>query len=359
MSLFVGRMSHRQQREVVAEATLGHVVSRHSKLADRCFRCGGHQKECRCTASSATLTRAIWAADTIGKRLGFAPESRVTACGETLSAAIWRFQHKSAYELQGPVVEDTNVVSMAISGSHHHTYFADGRQKWSRAHPPFHMNMVVAGERPRGVFTSERPFSYLHVYVPQAMVERVAVESGAEAGRTVTLIDPMCSRDPFVESICRQLIREMTCDDGCSKMMIESLAQQLVVCLIRQHSSLSGSKALAERSGPGYRDWRLRRAIEYLDAHLSEDVGLNEVAKVVGLSTARVAALFREGTGEPPRRWLMNRRFARACELLGNPSISITDIAHGCGFASSQHLATVTRRRLATTPTAYRRQLLN
>lgn len=113
----------------------------------------------------------------------------------------------------------------------------------------------------------------------------------------------------------------------------------------------------AENSGPGYRDWRLRRAIEYLEAHLFDDVGLTELAKVVDLSTARLAALFREGTGEPPHRWLMNRRFARALELLGDPSLSISEIAYQCGFASSQHLATVTRRQLAMTPTDYRRQL--
>ena len=56
---------------------------------------------------------------------------------------------------------------------------------------------------------------------------------------------------------------------------------------------------------------------------------------------------------------LMNRRLARACELLANTSLSVGEIAHRCGFASSQHLAAVTRRRLATTPTAYRRQILS
>ncbi len=248
---------------------------------------------------------------------------------------------------------------MSVSGRHHHTYFANGRQKWSRMHAAFHMNIVAAGEQPRGVFNSEHPFTYLHVYMPHTMVERLAMQSGAiERGRKVVLVDPMCSRDPSVEVICRQILREMTMGDGCSRMMFESLGQQLAVRLIRRHSTVSGSAVFAENRGPGYRDWRLRRAIEYLEAHLSDDVGLTEVANVVGLSTARLAALFREGTGEPPHRWLMNRRFARALELLGERSLSISEIAYQCGFASSQHLATVTRRKLAITPTEYRRQLL-
>lgn len=303
---------------------------------------------------------AMPTADRIARRLNLLPEQRITAFSESLAAAIWSFPKESRYELQGPAIADADLVSVALSGHHHHTYFADGRLKWSRPHPAFHMNMVVAGEQPRGVFKSDNPFSYLHVYVPHAMVERLAVESGAiTSGGTVTLIDPMCSRDPFVESISRQIAREMRCADGCSKMMMDSLGQQLVIRLIRQHSSLSGSDAFVANRARGYRDWRLRRAIEYLEDHLSDDVGLHEVAEVVGLSAARVTALFREGTGDPPHRWLMNRRFARACELLSHPSLSITEIAHRCGFASSQHLAAVTRRRLATTPTAYRQQLFS
>ena len=304
-------------------------------------------------------SRGVLTPDDVAAPLGFAPERRITAFGGSLSAAIWRFQNKSLYELKNCANQDTDIVGMAITGRHQHTYFGDGRLKWSRAVRAFHMNLVVAEEQPRGIFTSEQPFTYLHVYVPHVMVERVAVESGAMNAATVTLIDPMGSPDPFAESICRQMIREMGRGDDSSRMMIDVLGQQLVIHLVRRHSSVSGSKAFADKSGPGYRDWRLRNAIDYLEAHLADDIGLDDVAAVVGLSTAHLVDLFRQGTGDPPHRWLMNRRLARACELLANPSISVTEIAYRCGFASSQHLAAVTRRRLATTPTAYRRQLLS
>lgn len=290
---------------------------------------------------------------------GLAPAERITASSGTLSAAIWKFGDAPVYELRGPAVENTDLISIPISGHHHHTYFANGRRKWSRAHPPFHMNIVVAGEEPRGIFQSERPFSYLHVYLPHAMIERVAVESGAiRAGRTVTLIDPMCSWTPMTEDICRGVVRELKQRDGCSRMMIESLGYQLAVRLLRQHSSVSGSVALGTKTALSYRDWRLRRAIDYLEAHLSDDVGLEEIAGVVGLSAGRVTELFRLGTGETPHRWLMSRRLTRACELLANPALKITEIAHQCGFASSQHFAVVMRRRFGVTPTAYRGRIL-
>lgn len=64
-----------------------------------------------------------------------------------------------------------------------------------------------------------------------------------------------------------------------------------------------------------------------------------------GSSTAGLATLFQDRTGQRPHRWLMNRCFARACQLLGNPSLSITETAHPCGFGRSQRLATLTHRR--------------
>ncbi|MCV6973392.1 helix-turn-helix transcriptional regulator [Mycobacterium bourgelatii] len=306
------------------------------------------------TESSCTHTAAS-APENIAGAVGFAPHRRITSASHGVSAAIWRFRGERVYELRGPAREGIDLVSLALSGKHHHTYFGNGRKKWSRPHPAFHMNLVAAGEHPRGIFRSERPFSYLHVYLPHRLVERVAAQSGVmKAAGSVTLTDPMCSRDPFVENIARQIVREMSYPDAYSAMTIDLLAQHLVVRLIREHSSLSGSITRTERSVAGYRDWRLKRLVEYLEAHVSDDVGLNDLAELVGLSAARVATLFREGTGEPPHRWLMNRRVTKACELLGNPSLSIGEIAQQCGFASPQHLATVMRRLLATTPTEFR-----
>lgn len=291
--------------------------------------------------------------------LVMSPESRLTTLDGSLSATIWRFRNRPSYELRRPADHHTHVIAVPISGQHHHTYFGNGSLKWSRAHPIFHLNIVVAGEQPRGLFTSDQPFSYLHVYVRHSMVERVAANSGLlDVARTVTLIDPMCSHDPVVEFVCRQIVREMSCSDRLSQKMLDALGQQLIARLLRRHSSLSVSGVLSPKASAGYRDWRLRRTIAHLEAHLADDLRPADLANAVGLSTARLTAIFREGTGEPPYRWLMDRRFTRACELLATSSLSITEIAHQCGFASSQHLATVMRRRHGITPSDYRNQAL-
>ena len=303
-------------------------------------------------------SEAVMTPDTVARWWGFAPERSITSKVNSVSAAMWRLPPRSHYDLESPADEHTDLISMQIAGRPHHTYFGDGRQKWARAHPPFHMNIVAAGEKPRGIYVAEQPFSYLHVYLRHSIIEGIADDIAEGAYREIVVIDPMCSRDPHVEAVCRQLIGELSQPDVCSPLVADCLGHELAIRLLRRHSNVSASRSLAVNSGPGYRDWRLRRAMEYLEARLGENIALHEVAAAVNLSTTHLTNLFRDGTGEPPHRWLMRRRFEQACELLAKPYLSITDIAHQCGFASSQHLATVMRCRLATTPTAYRRAIL-
>jgi len=296
--------------------------------------------------------------DDIARCLGFAPSCQVTSQGEAVTAAIWRLGPDKTYVMEGPA-NDSNVISVPTSGHFQCTYFGDERFKWRRPHGAFRMNLVRAGEQPRGLFTSRQRFAILHIYLPQALVQRFAVDSaGVPEGRSIELIDPMCAHDPEIETVCRRMVREMAEPDRCARLMVDALVHVLTIQLIRRHSNVSGSPVLDAKRPPSYRDSRFRLAIDYLEAHLAEDVGVRELADAAGLSITHLTTLFRDSTGEPPHRYLMRRRFERACELLGDPSINIGDIAYRCGFANSQHLASVMRRRVAMTPTAYRRQLL-
>jgi AraC family transcriptional regulator len=310
------------------------------------------------TTRSSTARSFTSPAD-VARNLGFSADTQLSSPGETVSAAIWRFEAGRTYELEGPASR-SNVISMPIIGQCEHTYFGDGRRRWSSTHAPFHVNVVGVGERPRGVFLGARHFWFLHVYVPHILIERVAADSGAlAASGSITLTDPMCAPVPGLETICRQIVREMEAPDRCARLMLDALSHALTIRLLRSHSNVAGTSALSAGCAPAARDWRLRRAIDYVEAHVGDDIGLRDIAGAVGLSTTHLTTLFRRGTGEPPHRYLMRRRFERACELLGDPSVSIADVAYRCGFSNSQHLAAVVRQRLGVTPKTYRKQLLS
>jgi AraC family transcriptional regulator len=138
-------------------------------------------------------------------------------------------------------------------------------------------------------------------------------------------------------------------------MFVESAVLSVGIALAREATRSSERSVRTWKTA----DDRLRRAVEYCESHLADDLSLCDVAEVVALSAPHLASLFRTAYGVPPHRWLMGRRVEKARSLLKNPSLTITDVALACGFASSQHFARVFRRFVNTTPTEYRRQCLS
>jgi len=101
---------------------------------------------------------------------------------------------------------------------------------------------------------------------------------------------------------------------------------------------------LAGEAGPaGVAEPRITRLLAWLTQHLDQPVSLSEAAAILGLSAGRARHLFVEQTGLPFRTYLLWLRLVRAVELYAGGA-SLTDAAHGAGFADSAHLSRTFRR---------------
>lgn len=103
--------------------------------------------------------------------------------------------------------------------------------------------------------------------------------------------------------------------------------------------------------------WRLKRAIDYVEAGLGEPMSLADVASAAGLSRMHFAAQFRAATGLRPHEYLLRRRVERAQEMLRGTRGSLVDVALAVGFQSQSHFTTVFKRFVGQSPHAWRRSL--
>ena len=138
-----------------------------------------------------------------------------------------------------------------------------------------------------------------------------------------------------------------------SRLFAETLVTQIAIKLLWNYSSLPPrSQTPAETLA----DPRLRRVIDYLHDSFAEEISLDGLALVAGLSPNYVLQAFKQTTGRTPHHYLAELRIARACELLQNPYRSIVEISLAVGFSSQSHLTTVFRRFMKTTPAALSRR---
>lgn len=101
-------------------------------------------------------------------------------------------------------------------------------------------------------------------------------------------------------------------------------------------------------------DLRVRRAIDFVAAHLAEDIGIAEIAAAAALSASALSVVFRKSTGQSPYSWLIDRRLDRATDLLTRSRLSLAEVAVTAGFFDQAHMTRSFRARRGTTPGAIR-----
>lgn len=96
-------------------------------------------------------------------------------------------------------------------------------------------------------------------------------------------------------------------------------------------------------------DDRILKAVAYINANLQQKLSLEDVAAQVFLSPSRFRHLFIEETGMALRPYILWRRFLDVWERLGQGA-SLSDAAHGAGFADAAHLTRTCRRMFGFPP---------
>ena len=113
--------------------------------------------------------------------------------------------------------------------------------------------------------------------------------------------------------------------------------------------------AARAEDGKGLAPWRLRRVIDYMEAHLPDRVDLAQLAQLVGLSTSHFSRAFKASTGMAPYQWQLNARIQRAQTQLINTDASLDQVAEANGFADAVHFGRRFRQLTGSAPATWRR----
>jgi AraC family transcriptional regulator len=105
----------------------------------------------------------------------------------------------------------------------------------------------------------------------------------------------------------------------------------------------------------GLAPWQMRRTAQVLNERLDSKVTLARLAAECGLSVAHFSRAFKQATGRPPHRWLVEQRVEHAKRLLVTSALPLAEIAAICGFADQSHFTRVFSRLVGSGPGAWRR----
>lgn len=107
---------------------------------------------------------------------------------------------------------------------------------------------------------------------------------------------------------------------------------------------------------PTLSPWRLKRVLDYIEAHFAESIRLADLARRAGLSRMYFAAQFRMATGLRPREYLLRKRVIHAQRLMATSQTPLVEIALAAGFQSQAYFTTVFKRFVGEPPHRWRRR---
>lgn len=99
----------------------------------------------------------------------------------------------------------------------------------------------------------------------------------------------------------------------------------------------------------------LERAIEYIEEHLNENIGLSDVARETGYSYYHMTRLFSSVLGESVGRYINRRRLYIASQKLIHTDQKVINIAFDEGFESAEAFSRAFKAAFGSSPMVYRK----
>lgn len=184
-----------------------------------------------------------------------------------------------------------------------------------------------------------------------ALVAKVAEEAfDLDPGRVHFPVRYYDRSSPEVIGALTALRHELLTGGPGGRLCAESLANVLVVHLIRQMSSGQGSNGVIRGLGGRLARQALRAVEEYIHAHLHQNIALADLADVAHLSEFHFARLFKQTTGLPPHQYVIHQRVERAKRLIVEGRLSLAQIAIDVGFSDQSQLNRHFKRLVGVTP---------
>jgi AraC family transcriptional regulator len=250
----------------------------------------------------------------------------------------------------------------AESGDFHHTigialrpmdvaFLVDGRPVHDGRLLPGMLQASGPGEKLRAVFRGA--YDVLHLHLSSGIVaECLEQAEGYPHAGEISLADRHFSRDPVIERLAQSLL--MAEDSGA--VFGELYAESVGIAVVTRLLGLRANAGLrpTRRQVAALPKWRVKRAADYIDAHLGGPITLAELAEATGLTRMHFASQFRIATGFRPHEYLLRKRIERACDLLGASDASLVEIALSVGFQTQAHFTTVFKRFMGETPHRWR-----
>jgi AraC family transcriptional regulator len=198
----------------------------------------------------------------------------------------------------------------------------------------------------------------MHLYLPTTLFRRLSDDFNLPGAPAHSIRYAAGIQDEMIDQIVLSILSEMTNETAAGRMYVETASLMLAARIIHGYCD-SGSCTLTAPASHRLDHVRLRRVLDYISAHVADEITLTELARVACLSTFHFARVFTLAIGVSPHRYVSRMRLENAMAEMAAGKLPLAQIALNARFSSQASFTRAFRRATGMTPAEYRRGRAN
>lgn len=99
----------------------------------------------------------------------------------------------------------------------------------------------------------------------------------------------------------------------------------------------------------------IKKVCNYVDNHLEDDISLEQMASIVGVSSFYLSKLFKEEKGITFITFISDKRLEKSCQLLNESELSIKEITAKVGYNDQNYFSKIFKNKYGVSPKEYRK----
>ena len=156
-------------------------------------------------------------------------------------------------------------------------------------------------------------------------------------------------------TLMQQMLREQESPDGYSEDMILSLLSLVLLTLLREADN--PNIKLKTAHAVHNENEIIRRAQEYVSAHIREKLSVPLVARNVDVSPSYLTALFHKNLQISPGEYIRRIKLQESKQMIRENTMNFTEIAAALQYSTVHHFSRQFKEKFGITPTEYARSV--
>lgn len=152
--------------------------------------------------------------------------------------------------------------------------------------------------------------------------------------RVYCLLDTLASKqermDQFLDML--RILYELSMDTGARTLASHSFAP-----------TVTGSESR-----------RISKVKDYIAHHYTEEIKLDDLAKLAAMAPSAFSRFFKQHTGRAPVDYIIDVRVGAAARMLVDTTTSVSEICYACGFNNLSNFNRTFKSRRGYTPRGFR-----